>query len=399
MDAVVYRGPNDVAIQDIPRPRIEEPTDIILKLTSSAICGSDLHMYDGHSTAKPGMVFGHEPIGIVDEVGPAVRLVAEGDRVVVPFNVACGKCLNCIKGLTNACLTMNPKQPGAAYGYVEMGPYQGAQAEYVRIPDADWACLKLPGEAFDEFEDDFLLLADIFPTGYHATELAHVQSGDSVAIFGAGPVGLLAAHSAIIKGASEVYVVDKSATRLALAKRAGAIPIDFTQGDPVQQIIEYRRKNRMLADSLRDGESKVLDGVDCGIDAVGYQAFDRGNPNEFNPNQVLSDLARVVRATGHIGVIGVYLDQDPAAKDEAQKAGMLTIPFGEMWTKGITIGTGQTPVKLYHEQLRDLIIAGKAKPSFIVSDSISINDAPKYYQEFDKRDKVTKAIIRFEGAK
>ncbi len=249
MKAVVYKGPRKVAVEEIPDPKIEKPSDAIIKLTSSAICGSDLHMYDGHTEAKPGLVFGHEPMGIVEKVGDNVSLVKEGDRVVVPFNVACGFCENCIRGFTNACLTMNPQLPGAAYGYVDMGPYIGGQAEYLRVPQADWACEKLPGKPFDNMEDDFVLLADIFPTAYHATELAGVESGKTVAVFGAGPVGLLAAYCSILKGASEVYVVDDSEKRLGLAKSMGAIPIDFTQGDPVQQIIQIRQQNAKLKEA------------------------------------------------------------------------------------------------------------------------------------------------------
>jgi glutathione-independent formaldehyde dehydrogenase len=199
MKAVVYENPMQVAVMDVPKPKIQNPRDAIVRLTSSAICGSDLHMYEGHTAMKPGRVVGHEPMGVVEEVGDAVVELKPGDRVVMPFNIACGVCMNCVRGFTNACLTLNREKAGAGYGYVGLGPYQGAQAEYVLVPFADWACLKLPGTPGDQFEDDFVLLADIFPTSYYSTEMANVSAGKSVAVFGAGPVGLLAAYSALLK--------------------------------------------------------------------------------------------------------------------------------------------------------------------------------------------------------
>ena len=188
-----------------------------MQVTSSAICGSDLHMYEGRTAAKPGIVFGHENLGIVVEVGDAVATITKGDRVVMPFNVACGFCKNCLAGYTGFCLTVNPGFAGGAYGYVAMGPYRGGQAEYVRVPYADFNCLKLP--VGTEHETDFIMLADIFPTGYHGCELAQVSPGESVAVYGAGPVGLMAAYSAFLRGASKVFVVDRS--RRATGKGSG----------------------------------------------------------------------------------------------------------------------------------------------------------------------------------
>lgn len=394
MKAVVYESPMSVAVSDVPRPKIGHPRDAIVRLTSSAICGSDLHMYEGHTDMKPGRIVGHEPMGIVEEVGDAVGELKPGDRVVMPFNIACGVCMNCVRGYTNACLTLNRESAGAGYGYVGLGGYEGAQAEYVLVPCADWACLKLPGKPGDEFEDDFVLLADIFPTAYYSAVMANVSTGKTVAVFGAGPVGLLAAYSSILMGASQVFVVDKSKTRLDLAKSIGAIPINFLDGDPVEQIKNMRMQNKLLMDSFRPGEEKMI-GVDCGIDAVGYQAFDRSDPSKYKSNQVLMDLARVINPTGSLGIIGVYLEHDPRGATEADKAGYLMMPYGTLWGKGITLKNGQTPVKEFHAFLRNLIIAGKAKPSFIVSDRVKIEDAPAAYKEFDKRDDVVKAVIKF----
>src|SRR3982075_331086 len=234
MKAVVYKEPFKVAVEEVDNPRMEHPNDVIVRVTSTAICGSDLHMYEGRTAAQPGIVFGHENMGIVEETGPGVTTLHKGDRVVMPFNVACGFCKNCERGFTGFCLTVNPGFAGGAYGYVAMGPYPGGQAEKLRVPYADFNCLKLPPG--NEHELDFVLLADIFPTGYHGCELAEVSPGESVAVYGAGPVGLMAAYSALLRGAKEVFVVDRVPERLSKAEEVGAIPINFEQDDPVEQI-------------------------------------------------------------------------------------------------------------------------------------------------------------------
>ncbi|MDN5839334.1 MAG: alcohol dehydrogenase catalytic domain-containing protein, partial [Yaniella sp.] len=251
MKAVVYKGPYEVAVEEVDDPKIQDPTDVIVRITSTAICGSDLHMYEGRTDAEPGITFGHENMGIVEEVGSGVTTVKKSDRVVMPFNVACGFCDNCRAGKTGFCLTVNePGTAGGAYGYVGMGPYPGGQAEMLRVPFADYNCVQLPkGE---EHEQDFAMLADIFPTGYHATELAGVQVGETVAVYGAGPVGLMAAYSAQLKGASRVFVVDNVEHRLDLVKDLGAEPINFDNGDAAQQI----------------HDAVQAYGVDRGIDAV-----------------------------------------------------------------------------------------------------------------------------------
>jgi glutathione-independent formaldehyde dehydrogenase len=293
---------------------------------------------------------------------------------------------------------MNPENAGAAYGYAGMGPYKGGQAEFVLVPFADFNCLKLPGKPGDQWEDDFLLLSDVFPTGFHATELACVAPGKTVAIFGAGPVGLLAAHSSILKGASEVYVVDSIPERLAKAKELGAIPVDYSEGDPVEQIFALRKKNRGVQESLRPGEEKMK-GVDCVIDAVGYQARNNDDPSTEKATQVLENALKVVNSTGSIGIIGVYIAPDPGAKDEKAKKGIYPFPIAQVFDKALTIGSGQAPVKRYNEHLRDLIVNGRAKPSKIVSHHIKIEDAPEAYEKFDQRaDGYTKVLIRFDDA-
>ncbi|HEY4912619.1 MAG TPA: alcohol dehydrogenase catalytic domain-containing protein [Candidatus Dormibacteraeota bacterium] len=229
MKALVYSGPRDVRVKNVTDAKIERPTDVLVRITSSNICGSDLHMYEGRTDMEEGKVLGHENLGRFVEVGEVVDRIKVGDWVCLPFNVACGFCKNCEAGLTGACLTSNPGTAGAAYGFAGMGPYSGGQAEYLRVPYADFNCLKLPDDA-QEKENDYVMLADIFPTGWHATELAGVKPGESVVIYGCGPVGLMAAHAAMIKGASKVMIVDPHPDRLALAEDIGAIAVDYSKG-------------------------------------------------------------------------------------------------------------------------------------------------------------------------
>jgi glutathione-independent formaldehyde dehydrogenase len=375
MRAVVYKEPFKVAIENVPDPKIEHPNDALVRITSTAICGSDLHMYEGRTAAKPGIVFGHENMGIVEEVGPGVTSIKKGDRVSMPFNVACGFCKNCLAGNTGFCLTVNPGFAGGAYGYVAMGPYTGGQAEYLRVPFADFNCLVLPPGT--EHEADFAMLADIFPTGYHGCELAQVSPGESVVVYGAGPVGLMAAYSALIRGASRVFSVDRIPERLNKAKEIGAIPINFDQGDPVQQIKDQT-----------NGE-----GTDKGVDAVGYQAVARNAQHE-EPAVVLNALINTVRPTGMLGVPGLYVPSDPGGPDANAKQGLLLVAIGKLFEKGLRMGTGQCNVKRYNRQLRDLIISGRAKPSFVVSNEIPLDQAPQAYEKFDKRiEGYTKVIL------
>lgn len=373
MKAVVYQGPRDVTVTDVEDPRIQDPNDVIVKITTTAICGSDLHMYEGRTMAEPGIVFGHENMGVIVETGPGVVSLRKGDRVSMPFNVACGFCRNCREGKTGFCLTVNPGFAGGAYGYVSMGPYRGGQAEYLRVPFADFNCLKLPPGT--EHENDFAMLADIFPTGYHGVAMSQLRPGENITVMGGGPVGLMAAYSALLMGAAEVFVVDKVPDRLRLAESIGAHPIDFSKGDPVEQIKEQT-----------DGM-----GTDRGVDAVGYQATGKGG--EEHPAAVLNSLVEVVRPTGMIGVIGLYLSKDPGAPDEQSGRGELLFKVGKFFEKGLRMGTGQANVKAYNEYLRNLIMAGRAKPSFVVSKEVPLDSAPEAYQRFDRREEGYSKVV------
>jgi glutathione-independent formaldehyde dehydrogenase len=271
---------------------------------------------------------------------------------------------------------MNPTEgvDGAAYGYAQMGPYQGGQAEYLRVPFADFNLLTLP--AGPEFERDFTMLSDIFPTGYHGAVLAGVSPGDTVVVFGAGPVGLLAAHSSYLRGASQVYVVDMHQDRLALAARFDATPVNVTDGDPAEQIMDATHGR----------------GTDRGIEAVGYQAHDPAG--DEHPEMVLDGLIKSVRTTGGIGVVGVYVPSDPQAAGQGAQQGRIGFDYGTFFQKGQAMGSGQCPVKQYNEQLRDLIVAGRATPSMLVSHELPLTEAPGAYEKFDQRvDGFTKVLL------
>ncbi|HEX6882468.1 MAG TPA: glutathione-independent formaldehyde dehydrogenase [Planctomycetota bacterium] len=379
MKALVYEGPSKVAVREVPDAKLERPGDVLVRVTATNICGSDLHMYEGRTDMEEGRVLGHENLGEVIEVGEAVEHLEVGDWVCLPFNVSCGFCRNCEGGLTGACLAMNPDNVGAAYGFAGMGPFEGGQAEYLRVPHADFNCLKLPPDV-QEKEADYVMLADILPTGYHAVEMARVQPGESVIIYGAGPVGLMATLSAFLKGASKVIVVDRFPDRLDLARQLGAITIDFASDDAVEQVLHHT-----------DGR-----GADKGCECVGYQAHDPQGQEQ--PDITMNNLVASVRATGRIGVVGVFVPEDPKAQDKLEKKGQIAFDWGKFWMKGLQLGTGQANVKAYNRQLRELIRVGKIKPSLIVSHELPLEDAPDAYEKFNAREKGwTKVILKPAG--
>ena len=369
MKALVYDGPRSVRVKEVPDAAIERPTDALVRITRTNICGSDLHMYEGRTGLEPGRIIGHENLGQVVEVGEACDKVKVGDWVCLPFNISCGHCRNCELGLTAYCLVANPVPgaAGAAYGFANMGPYHGGQAEFLRVPYADFNCMLLPPDA-EEKQNDYVMLADIFPTGWHATELAGLQPGETVVIYGAGPVGLMAAYSAILKGACMVMVVDRHPDRLKLAEKIGAIAIDDSKESPVERVLE-----------LTKGV-----GADRGCECVGYQSHDPAGRE--HPNMTLNNLVKSVKFTGGIGTVGVFVPQDPGAPDANAKHGDLLFDFGLFWHKGQTMGTGQCSVKRYNRQLRDMIYAGRATPSFILSHVLPLSQAPDAYKHFDARE-------------
>ena len=362
MRALTWHGKHDIRCESVPDPEIEAPTDAVIKVTACAICGSDLHIYNGvipdmHS----GDVLGHENMGEVVEVGSEVANLKVGDRVVVPFTIACGECFFCQRGFYSGCERSNPPEskkkaetmwghsPAGLFGYSHMlGGFPGGQAEYLRVPFADVGPLKVPSGLSDE---QVLFLSDIFPTGYMAAEFCDIQPGDTIAIWGCGPVGQMAIRSAFLLGAERVIAVDTVPERLALARDAGAITIDFLDEDVYDRIQELTKGR----------------GADACIDAVGteplanssfYAMVDRVKVATFmgtDRPHVLRQAIHCARNFGTVSVVGVY-------------GGFLDkIPFGSAINRGLTFRMGQTPVQRYLPKLLELIENGDIDPSFVIT--------------------------------
>ncbi len=385
MKAVVFHGVGDIRLDEVEEPRIQEPTDAVIRLTASAICGTDLHLVRGTVPGmRPGTILGHEGVGVVEEVGRSVRNLLPGDRVLVPSTIACGICRYCRKGIYSQCNRANPKGPSAGtafYGGPEQtGPIQGLQAEKARIPQAQAGLIPLPDDVSD---DQAILLSDIFPTGYFGADLAGVSAGTVVAVFGCGPVGLCAIASARLRDAARILAVDHHPDRLGEAKAQGAETIDFDEEDPVQAILE-----------LTGGA-----GVDTVIDAVGVDAerphrgpaAGKGDGERSQaapepspagdgswipgdaPAQVLAWGVDAVAKAGTIAVIGVY-------PESAQ-----SFPMGKAMNKNLTLRAGNCNHLAYVRPLIRLVRAGILDPRAIISQKEPITDALEAYKAFDHR--------------
>ncbi len=383
MKAVVLEETRNIVVREVKDAEMQETTDVLMRVTSSAICGTDLHFYEGRMRGIEGGIIGHEPLGVVEEVGSAVKSLKKGDRITVPTHICCGFCALCCQGHTSECLTMNPGSAGAAYGYPNKGGYQGAQAELLRIPLADANSLKLPGEPGDMWEDDFVLLADAWTTGYHAAAIADIAPGDTVAIFGAGAVGLLAAYSAKLRGAARIYVVDAVKERLEKAGELGAVPINFLKGDPVEQIKEEQGKWRS-GSAFRN--EKPLGGVTCAIDAIGFQARSKEDYNKEEPHWVTAAIAELINPAGRIAIVGVWPPKDPNGVEPSLREGNLQVPWDKFFGKNVRISMGRNDDKLWNGKLRDMILTGAAKPSRIVSHRLALDQAPEAFRKFDARE-------------
>lgn len=372
---VVYIGPGKVEVQNIADPTFTAPDGraiehaVILKVVSTNICGSDQHMVRGRTTAPAGLVLGHEITGEVIEKGKDVELLNVGDIVSVPFNVACGRCRTCKEGYTGVCLTVNPSRAGGAYGYVDMGGWIGGQARYVMVPYADFNLLKFPDrdQALARIRD-LTMLSDILPTGFHGAVSAKVGVGSTVYVAGAGPVGMAAAASARILGAAVVMIGDFNKQRLDHAASMGFTAIDLGKHD---------RLGEMIAEVVGAPE------VDAAIDAVGFEA--RGHSGGEQPAVVLNQMMEITRASGSIGIPGLYVTEDPGAVDAAAKVGSLSLRFGLGWAKSHSFHTGQTPVLRYNRALMQAILHGRLNIAEIVNATvIPLDDAAKGYQDFDQ---------------
>jgi threonine dehydrogenase-like Zn-dependent dehydrogenase len=388
MKALCWRGTNTVRVEKVPDPVIQDPGDAIIRVTSSGICGSDLHLLDGFMAGmQSGDILGHEPMGIVEEVGREVRHLKKGDRVVVPFTISCGSCYFCNKTLYSLCDESNPQAEKAAavlghatagmYGYSHlMGGFAGGQAEYLRVPFADVGPIKIESGLPDE---KVVFLSDILPTAWMGAENCNIEPGDTVAIFGCGPVGLLAIRCAWLMGAGRVIAIDRVPERLALAAREGrAETIDFSKVDTYTQLQEMTRGR---------GPDSCMDAVGCEAHAVGTIARIADQVQSvimpMDQMHVLHQCITSVRKGGTISVVGAYAGT-------ADK-----LPFGAFMNKGLTMRTGQTHMQRYMKPLLKRIEAGEIDPSFILTHRVSMDQAAEAYYTFrDKKDGCIKVIIQ-----
>lgn len=388
MRAVCWHGVHDVRVERVPDPTLLAPHDAIVRITSTAICGSDLHLYDGRvPTMMAGDILGHEFMGEVVEVGGEVRRLRIGDRVVVPFPIACGHCFFCSDQLFSVCENSNPnaylaerlwgRSPAGIFGYSHAtGGYAGGQAEYARVPFADVGPIKIPDVLDDE---QVLFLSDILPTGWMAAEQCDIAPGDTVAVWGCGPVGQFAIRAAFMLGAERVVAIDRFPERLRMAQESsGAIPVDYTAVDVMDALAE-----------LTGGR-----GPDACIDAVGMEAHVGGPLGAYDTLKqyamrqtdrpgALREAILSCRNGGTVSIPGVYGGTVDA------------FPIGSVMNRSITLRTGQTHVQRYMKPLLDRIERGELDPSFVITHRLRLDEAPAAYRMFrDKQDACIKVVMR-----
>jgi len=388
MRANCWHGVHDVRVEEVPDPKILNPRDAIVKITSTAICGSDLHLYDGYvPTMMSGDILGHEFMGEVVELGSQVKNLRVGDRVVVPFPISCGNCFFCRNQMYSLCENSNPNavmaekmwghSPCGIFGYSHLtGGYAGGQAEYERVPFADIGPIKIESDLSD---DQVLFLSDILPTGWMAAENCNIQPGDTVAVWGCGPVGQFAIRSAYLLGAERVIAIDRFPERLRMAReRAGADAINYEEVD-VMEVLKQKTGGR---------------GPDACIDAVGSEAHGHGFVGAYDKmkqfTRMQSDRPTALREAilacrngGTVSMAGVY-------------GGFIDkFPIGSFMNRALTLKTGQTHVQRYMKPLLERIERGEIDPTFIITHHMSLDDAPRGYQMFrDKHDDCVKVVLR-----
>lgn len=388
MRALCWHGKHDIRYDTVPDPQIEDPRDAIVKVSSCAICGSDLHLFDGFMPGmKSGDIIGHEFMGEVVEVGSGNSRLKVGDRVVVPFTIICGECEQCRRGNYSVCERSNRNQDLAAkafghttaglFGYTHLtGGYAGGQAEFVRVPFADVAPVKIPNELTDE---QVLFLGDILPTGWQAAVQCDIQPYDTVAVWGAGPVGQFAIRSAVLLGAAQVIAIDHLPERLSMARAGGAVTIDFEQESVLERLKELTGGK---------GPEKCIDAV--GMEAHAMRSIDsmldrakQAVMLETDRPHVLREMIYACRPAGTLSVPGVY-------------GGLLDkIPFGALMNKGLTLRTGQTHVNRWADDLLRRIIEGQIDPSFVVTHTVNLESGPQMYKTFrDKQDGCVKVVLK-----
>jgi threonine dehydrogenase-like Zn-dependent dehydrogenase len=388
MRALCWHGKLDVRCDTVPDPTIEEPRDAIVKVTSCAICGSDLHLYGGFVPGmKSGDILGHEFMGEVVEIGRENRKLKVGDRVVVPFTIVCGECEQCRRGNFSVCerTNRNSKLADTAFGHSTAGlfgyshltgGYPGGQAEYVRVPYADVGPVKVPDGLTDE---QVLFLGDIFPTGWQAAVACDIEPTDTVAIWGAGPVGQFCVRSAVLLGARQVIIIDRVPERLAMAEAGGAIPINFEEESVLERLGDLTKGK---------GPEKCIDAV--GLEAHATRSLDsiydrvkQAVMLESDRPHVLREIFYVCRPAGTVSIPGVY-------------GGLVDkLPFGAVMNKGLTIRTGQTHVNRWTDDLLRRIEAGQIDPSFVITHTVRLDEGPSYYRTFrEKQDGCIKVVLK-----
>jgi threonine dehydrogenase-like Zn-dependent dehydrogenase len=388
MRALCWHAPTKVSVDNVPDPTILNDRDAIVRVTSTAICGSDLHLYDGYiPTVMPGDIIGHEFMGEVVEVGRGVRNLRVGDRVVVPFPIACGACRACERDLWSLCENSNPNagmaekvmghSPAAIFGYSHMlGGYAGGQAEYVRVPFADVGPLKVGDDLTD---DQVLFLSDILPTGYMAADLCGITPGDVVAVWGAGPVGQFAVASAYLLGASQVIAIDRVPERLAMAQeQGGAHPLDYEQTSVLEELREL---------TAGRGPDHCIDavGMEAHTDVTALQAYDKAKQLtrlETERPHALREAILACANGGTVSIVGVY-------------GGMLDkFPIGSLMNRSLTVRTGQAHVHRYMRPLLERIRNGDIDPTYVISHHLGLDEAPAAYDMFKhKSDACTKVVL------
>ena len=388
MKALVWHGKHDIRCESVPDPKIEQGRDAIIKVTSCAICGSDLHLYDGFMFGmQSGDIVGHEFMGEVMEVGKDNSKLKVGDRVVVPFTICCGECEQCRKSNFSVCERTNRNgalakkmfghTTAGLFGYTHLtGGYAGGQAEYVRVPYADVAPVKIPDGLSD---DQVLFLGDILPTGWQAAKQCDIEPTDTVAVWGAGPVGQFAAKSAMILGAKQVVVIDNVPERLEMAARQGAITINFDEESVVERLNELTRGK---------GPEKCIDavGMEAHANSTWDAMYDRAKQAlmlETDRAHVLREMIYVCRPAGTLSIPGVY-------------GGLIDkLPFGAAMNKGLTIRMGQTHVNRWTDDLLRRIEAGEVDPAFVITHEAPLEAGPSFYNTFrDKQDGCVKVVLR-----
>lgn len=375
MKALVFHDIGDIRVEDVDEPTLQDPTDAIVRITTSALCGTDLHLIRGSMEGMaPGTILGHEGVGVVESIGSDVRNLRPGDRVVIASTIACGNCSYCRAGYHSQCDTANPngKQAGTAFfgGPRSSGGFAGLQAEKARIPFANIGLVKLPDSISD---DQAIMLSDIFPTGFFAAELAEIDDGDTVAVFGCGPVGQFAIASARMMGASRIFAIDRYPDRLDMARRQGAEVINFDDEDPVATIL------RLTGDI---GVDRAIDAV--GVDALGPQdpdsrhdfrqngAADAWKPGS-SPSQALEWSVKALAKAGTLAIVGVYADSSHS------------FPIGMAMNKNLTVKMGNCPHRRYIPELIELTASGRIDPAEILTHSVALDNAVDAFKAFDQR--------------